>query len=138
MGTCPTKSLLIGSKLDFDIHSQNCRMGFFGRILTKVDPKKLKDLKIVKMKQKVGTLDRFDKQDKTLVICKDMFKEDTDHSLFTGLKVVHESSGTQGILEGAYAKSAKFKARFPIELPVKVDAKGNIKGDEQIALHFKK
>lgn len=29
----PLNSLLIGSKLDFDIHSPNCRIAFFGKIL---------------------------------------------------------------------------------------------------------
>merc|ERR1712060_615553 len=106
--TCPLGCLLIGSKLDFDIHSPNCRMAFFGRILCQVDPKDLKSLQIVKMKEKVGLLDRFDKSDRTLVICKDMFKADTDMSLFTNLKVVHENSGTEGIVEGLYGQDGKF------------------------------
>jgi len=135
--TCPIGCLLIASKLDFDIHSPNCRMAFFGRILAQMDPKDLKCLRILKMKQKVGALERIDKQDGTLVICKDMFKADTDLSLFMGLKIVHEASGAQGILEGGYAQEGKFKVRFPHELKVKSDPKGNVKGHEPIALHFK-
>jgi len=135
---CPLGSLLIGSKLDFDLHSPNCRMAFFGRMLCPMDPKNLKSLRLVKMKQKAGTLDRFDKQDRTLVICKDMFKADTDMSLFMGLKVVHESSGTEGVLEGMFGQEGKFKVRFPEELKVKTDPKGNIRGDERITLYFKK
>mmetsp|Transcript_38659 Transcript_38659/g.99934 ORF Transcript_38659/g.99934 Transcript_38659/m.99934 type:complete len:687 (-) Transcript_38659:15-2075(-) len=134
---CPLGSLLIGSKLDSDIHSPTCRMAFFGRILTAMDPKGLKSLKLVRMKSKVGKLDRFDKQDSTLVICKDMFKADTDMQLFLGLKVVHEASGTQGILEGTYGQEGLFKVRFPCELKVKADNKGHIK-DETITLFFKK
>merc|ERR1740121_3409691 len=88
---CPLGSLIIASTLDFDIHSPNCRMALFGRILCPMDPKDLKSLRIVKMKSKSGFLDRFDKQDSCLMICKDMFKADTDMSLFTGLKVVHSS-----------------------------------------------
>lgn len=135
---CPLGSLLIGSKLDFDIHSPNCRMAFFGRILSPVDPKDLKSLRLVKMKAKVGTLDRFDKQEHTLVICKDMFKADTDVSLFNGLKVVHEQSGEEGVIEGLFGQEGKFKVRFPRELRVKTDAKGNIKSGERISLYFKK
>lgn len=136
--TCPIGSLLIGSKLDFDIHSPNCRMAFFGRILCPMDPKDLKPLRIVKMKQKTGTLDRFDKQDNCVVICKDMFKADTDMSLFNGLKVVHEQSGIEGVVEGSFAQEGKFKVRFTEELKLKADSKGQVKGEERIVLYFKK
>jgi hypothetical protein len=136
--TCPLGSLLIGSKLDFDIHSPNCRMAFFGKFLVPIDPKELQQIKVMKMKQKVGFLDRLDKQDKSLIVCKDMFKADTDMSLFYGLKVVHESSGVEGIMDGAFGKAGKFKVRFPHELEVRSDAKGNVRGHERIALHFKK
>merc|ERR1719324_1175133 len=103
-----------------------------------MDPKEMKSLRMVKMKQKVGMLERFDKQDSTLVICRDMFKADTDITLFLGLKVTHEATGDEGIVEGSYGKEGLFKVRFKRELPVKVDAKGAIKGDERIALYFKK
>jgi len=136
--TCPMGTLLIGSKLDFDMHSPTCRLAFFGRILSKMDPKDLKPLRLVKMKSKTGNLDRFDKQDRTLVICKDMFKADTDLSLFLGLKVVHEQSGVEGILEGAFGTEGQFKVRFPTELKVKDDAKGHIKDGERVTLYFKK
>merc|ERR1712113_72446 len=109
-----------------------------GRILSPMNPKDLKSLRLVKMKQKEGALERVDRQEPTLYICKDMFKADTDLSLFMGLKIVHEQSGVEGILEGAYAQGGKFKVRFPHELKVKADAKGNVKGHEQIALYFKK
>merc|ERR1712217_147343 len=137
--TCPLGSLLIGSKLDFDVHSPNCRMAFFGRILCPVDPKNLKSLRLVKMKQKEGALEKQDKQEPTLYICKDMFKADTDISLFTGLKVVHEQSGVEGILEGAFGQGAeKFKVRFAEDIKVRLDAKGNVKSGERITLYFKK
>eukprot|EP00932_Pfiesteria_piscicida_P022097 SRR837773.8863.p1 GENE.SRR837773.8863~~SRR837773.8863.p1 ORF type:complete len:341 (-),score=61.67 SRR837773.8863:19-894(-) len=136
--TCPLGSLLIASKLDFDIHSPNCRMAFFGRILCSMDPKDLKPLRIIKMKSKTGFLDRFDKQDSCLMICKDMFKADTDMSLFNGLKIMHEQSGTEGILEGAYGQDGRFKVRFKQELKVKADAKGQIRGNDRITLYFKK
>mmetsp|Transcript_138852 Transcript_138852/g.443301 ORF Transcript_138852/g.443301 Transcript_138852/m.443301 type:complete len:675 (+) Transcript_138852:47-2071(+) len=136
--TCPLGCLLIGSKLDFDIHSPSCRMAFFGRILCPMNPKDLKPLRIVKMKSKTGLLDRFDKQDSCLMICKDMFKADTDMALFNGLKIVHEQSGLTGILEGSYGQDGRFKVRFKQELKVKADAKLQIKGTERITLYFKK
>jgi len=136
--TCPLGSLIIGSKLDFDLHSPNCRMAFFGKILTPADPKNLNKIHLVRMKQKVGELDRVDKADPTLVICRNMFKPDSDIQLFVGLKMVHESSGIEGVCEGAYGKEGLFKIRFPESLPVHTDAKGNVKDTERIALHFKK
>merc|ERR1712060_900717 len=99
-----------------------------------MEPKDLKPLRLVKMKQKAGLLERFDKQERTVIICKDMFKADTDMSLFNGLKIVHESSGAEGILEGTYGKTGLFKVRFKEELKVRVDAKGQVKGDEAITL----
>mmetsp|Transcript_59924 Transcript_59924/g.106245 ORF Transcript_59924/g.106245 Transcript_59924/m.106245 type:complete len:85 (+) Transcript_59924:3-257(+) len=73
------------------------------------------------------------------MICQDMFTAETDMSLFTGLKVTHEATGAEGILEGAYAQSGQFKVRFKEELPVKSDPKtGHVKADERIALFFKK
>lgn len=135
---CPLGSLLIASKLDFDIHSPNCRIAFFGRVLNQMDPKDFSALRIVKMKSKIGNLERFDKQDRTLMICTDMLSADTDFSLFSGKKVVHEQTGAEGIIEGLFGQEGKFKVRFKEELKLKTDAKGNVKGGEQITLYFKR
>lgn len=136
---CPMGSLVIGSKLDFDIHSPNCRMAFFGKVLSIVDPKDLKSLRLVKMKQKVGVMDRVDKQEPSLVICKDMFKADSDIQSFIGLKVIHEQSGAEGVLEGSFGQDGRIKVRFKEEIAsLKLDAKGNVKGTERISLFFKK
>ncbi|CAK9065982.1 Selenocysteine-specific elongation factor (Elongation factor sec) (Eukaryotic elongation factor [Durusdinium trenchii] len=136
---CPLGSLVIGSKLDFDIHSPNCRMAFFGRILSSLDPKDLKQLRLVKMKSKVGVMERVDKQESTLIICKDMFKADSDIQSFVGLKILHESSGAEGILEGSFGQEGHIKVRFKEEIPnLKLDPKGHIKGTERISLFFKK
>jgi len=136
---CPLGSLLIASKLDFDINSPTCRMALFGRILTQMDPKDKKSLKLVKMKSKTGMLDRVDKQDSSLLICRDMFTAETDMSLFTGLKIVHENTGSEGILEGTFGQEGKFKVRFKNELRhIKTNAKLEIQGEERITLYFKK
>lgn len=136
---CPLGSLVIGSKLDFDIHSPNCRMAFFGRILSSMDPKDLKQLRLVKMKQKVGVMDRVDKQEPSLIICKDMFKADSDIQSFIGLKILHESSGAEGVLEGSFGQDGRIKVRFKEEIQsLKLDSNKNIRGTERISLFFKK
>merc|ERR1712157_680649 len=101
-------------------------------------PKDMKSIKILKMKSKVGTLDKFDKQDPCNMVWKDMLKADTDMTIFTGLRVVHEQSGVEGIIEGSYGKTGLFRVRFKEELKVKADAKGQVKGEERISLYFKK
>eukprot|EP00927_Polykrikos_kofoidii_P059256 TRINITY_DN54460_c0_g1_i1.p1 TRINITY_DN54460_c0_g1~~TRINITY_DN54460_c0_g1_i1.p1 ORF type:complete len:683 (+),score=118.02 TRINITY_DN54460_c0_g1_i1:95-2143(+) len=135
---CPLGSLLIGSKLDFDTNSPNCRMAFFGRILAPINPKDLAALRLVKMKSKSGFLHRVDRQEPTLLICRDMFKADTDMNLFTGLKVIHENSGEQGILEGCYGTEGLFKVQFKRALHIQTDDDLNVVGDERITLMFKK
>ena len=50
--------MLIASRLDFDVHTTDCRIAFFGSVLCSL-PKKLKPsdrelLKVYKLKQKVG------------------------------------------------------------------------------------
>eukprot|EP00928_Gymnodinium_smaydae_P044208 TRINITY_DN29507_c0_g3_i2.p1 TRINITY_DN29507_c0_g3~~TRINITY_DN29507_c0_g3_i2.p1 ORF type:complete len:680 (-),score=127.05 TRINITY_DN29507_c0_g3_i2:149-2188(-) len=135
---CPLGSLILASKLDFDTNCPNCRIAMFGRVLCQTDPKDLKSVKLVKMKSKVGFLERVDKQDPSLLICRDMFKADTDMSLFTGLKVVHERTGSEGILEGAYGQEGLFKVRFKKELRgLQTDSKLKVSGDERITLFFK-
>lgn len=136
---CPLGSLIIASKLDFDEHHPTCRLALFGRILNQMDPKDLKALRLVKFKSKVGAIDRVDKHDPCLYICKDMFKADTDMSLFVGLKVVHDNSGLEGKIMGTFGKEGLFHVRFPQELRgVKVDEKKNVEGQEPITLFFKK
>merc|ERR1711953_78874 len=136
---CPLGSLIIASKLDFDTNSPTCRMAFFGRVLTPMDPRELKTLRLLKMKSKTGFLDFVDRQDPCLYVCRDMFKADTDMSLFMNLKAVHETSGEEGILEGAYGKEGKFKVRFKRELRgFEMDSKGVVKGDQSVTLFFKK
>eukprot|EP00913_Durusdinium_trenchii_P010510 g9855.t1 len=104
----PVMSLVIGSKLDFDIHSPNCRMAFFGRILSSLDPKD-------GGRPVQESLCEF--QESTLIICKDMFKADSDIQSFVGLKILHESSGAEGILEGSFGQEGHIKVRFKEEPP---------------------
>lgn len=113
-------------------------MSFFGRIIHNLNPKLLPTIRLVKMKQKAGLCERIDKQDGRNVICSDMFKADTDLSLFLGLKVVHENSGTEGVLESAFGTEGKIRVRFPVELDVKTDHKGNVRGQDRVILYFKK
>jgi selenocysteine-specific elongation factor len=124
--------LLIGSKLDTDIHLNQCRIAFYGTILHSFTNKDFKtgssttnstnsstsneqhkylhNLKIFKEKSKQGVVER--KHDEYTLICKSMFKKETKLDLFAGYKV-KLSTGEQGVIEGSFGQSGKIKIRIP-------------------------
>lgn len=139
--TVPLGSMLIGSKLDFEIHSPSCRMAFFGKLLCAgpvTSEEFTESLRIVKRKERKGLMDRVDKADKRSVICKNLVKKETDFSLFQNLKVVHKSTGNVGVIEGTFGKSGKIRVIFEKDVEVETDEKGNVKGQEEIVLHYRK
>eukprot|EP01102_Stenamoeba_stenopodia_P016219 TRINITY_DN5645_c0_g1_i2.p1 TRINITY_DN5645_c0_g1~~TRINITY_DN5645_c0_g1_i2.p1 ORF type:complete len:441 (-),score=109.62 TRINITY_DN5645_c0_g1_i2:9-1331(-) len=110
---CPLRSLVIGSRLETDIHTNTCRLAFFGRLLEPIDtnaPYALQRLKIYKPKQKEGGIDRV--TDERTLIGKNLFKKETNINLFIGLKVQRSSDGSVGVIESAFGKSGKFKVFF--------------------------
>lgn len=61
--TCPKLCLVIGSKLDTDIHANTCRLAFHGVLLEGMEDKNytevcLPKLKVYKLKQKEGQVER--------------------------------------------------------------------------------
>ncbi|XP_075687899.1 selenocysteine-specific elongation factor isoform X3 [Rhinoderma darwinii] len=61
--TCPKLCLVIGSKLDTDIHSNTCRLAFHGVLIVGAEEKNysetfLPKLKVFKMKRKEGQVER--------------------------------------------------------------------------------
>ncbi|XP_030632457.1 selenocysteine-specific elongation factor [Chanos chanos] len=113
--TCPPLCLVIGSRLDSDIHSNACRLAFHGRLLEGFEEKNyteicLPRLKISKDKHREGTVERV--TDDYTVIGRNLFKKETNLQLFTGLKVTL-SSGEMGVIEGGFGQSGKIKIRVP-------------------------
>jgi selenocysteine-specific elongation factor len=107
--------LIIGSKLDTDIHTNTCRLAFWGHLLEGIEDKSysstvLPRLKIYKEKCKFGTVDRASNQYE--VIGKNMFKKETNIQLFVGLHV-ELSTGETGIIESSFGQSGKVKIRIP-------------------------
>lgn len=134
---CVSNSLLIGSKLDTDIHLNQCRIAFYGHVLHLFSNKDFKDisqvlsqknsqsasnsssilastylssLKVYKEKSKEGQVER--KHDEYTVIGKSLFKKETNIDLFVGLRVTL-STGEKGVIEGSFGQSGKFKVRIP-------------------------
>ncbi|XP_075430677.1 selenocysteine-specific elongation factor isoform X2 [Ascaphus truei] len=113
--TCPTLCLVIGSKLDTDIHANTCRLAFHGVLLEGVEDKSysesfLPKLKVFKLKHKEGQAERVN--DDYSVIGRSLFKKETNIQLFVGLKV-KLSTGEDGVIEGSFGQSGKFKIRIP-------------------------
>ena len=116
--TCSSNSLVIGSKLDTDIHSNTCRIAFHGAILEAITDLKyteniLPNVKVFKNKFKEGIVER--KADEYAVICRGLFKKETNIELFVGMKV-KLSTGEAGMIEGGFGQSGKFKVRIPGKL----------------------
>ena len=115
---CTFNSLLIGSKLDTDIHLNQCRIAFYGHVLhsfTNRDFKeavansglalsnnRLADLKIYKEKSKEGVIERI--HDEYTLIGRSLFKKETNMDLFTNLKV-RLSTGETGKIESGFGQS---------------------------------
>ncbi|KAG9277142.1 selenocysteine-specific elongation factor [Astyanax mexicanus] len=113
--TCPPLSLVIGSRLDSDIHANTCRLAFHGKLLEGFEDKNytettLPKLKISKDKHKEGAVERV--MDDYTVIGRNLFKKETNLQIFVGLKVTL-SSGETGIIEGSFGQSGKIKIRVP-------------------------
>ncbi|OWF53685.1 selenocysteine-specific elongation factor-like [Mizuhopecten yessoensis] len=113
--TCPKNSLVIGSKLDTDIHTNMCRIAFHGRLLEGiVDDSEMQTvlpkLKVYKVKVREGQVERC--QDEYSVIGKNLFKKETNIQAFVNLKVTL-SSGERGHIEGGFGQSGKVKIRIP-------------------------
>ncbi|XP_034536411.1 selenocysteine-specific elongation factor [Notolabrus celidotus] len=112
--TCPSLCLVIGSKLDTDIHANTCRLAFQGCLLQGFEDKayaetSLPRLRIYKTKHKEGQVERV--TDDYTVIGRNLFKKETNLQLFVGLKVTL-STGETGAIEGGFGQSGKFKIRI--------------------------
>ena len=82
-------AVLIGSRLDASQEASTCRLAFYGRILKLLDPNDataMQQIKIYKLKQKKGSIDRVT-PDGLSAVCKGMFKKETNIGLFSGMKV---------------------------------------------------
>uniref|UniRef100_A0A8D0GFL1 Eukaryotic elongation factor, selenocysteine-tRNA specific n=1 Tax=Sphenodon punctatus TaxID=8508 RepID=A0A8D0GFL1_SPHPU len=113
--TCPKLCLVIGSKLDTDIHANTCRLAFHGVLLQGMEDKNYADtflpkLKVYKLKHKEGQVERI--IDDYSVIGRSLFKKETNIHIFVGLKV-KLSTGEEGVIEGGFGQSGKFKIRIP-------------------------
>ena len=112
--TCAASSMVIGSRLDTDIHSNICRLAFHGLMAVPITDTNytqtlLPKLNIFKMKKREGIVERM--ADQYSVIGRGLFKKETNMDAFVGLKVTL-STGEEGVIEGGFGQSGKFKVRI--------------------------
>ncbi|UYV70316.1 hypothetical protein LAZ67_7002496 [Cordylochernes scorpioides] len=139
---CPG-SLIIGSHLDYDIHSKSCRLAFHGQVLQLGGPELLPALRVFKVKSKEGMVDRMSSPHD--IIVRNLFKKETNLKLFQSLPVVL-STGEQGAVEGWFGQSGKVKVHIPGGLqPSTQELLAKKKGKEQpptesvnVSIHFKR
>eukprot|EP00698_Gefionella_okellyi_P019832 TRINITY_DN6144_c0_g1_i2.p1 TRINITY_DN6144_c0_g1~~TRINITY_DN6144_c0_g1_i2.p1 ORF type:complete len:333 (-),score=78.06 TRINITY_DN6144_c0_g1_i2:726-1724(-) len=125
--TCPANGLVIGSHLDSDIQLNQCRLAFYGRlslVLPGEGRAALNALRVFKRKQRIGGIDRV--QDDYTVIGKGLFKKETNMAIFTNLKI-RRDTGEEGVIEGAFGKSGKFKVNFRSGGQQALGTKGELK-----------
>mmetsp|Transcript_20110 Transcript_20110/g.55989 ORF Transcript_20110/g.55989 Transcript_20110/m.55989 type:complete len:575 (-) Transcript_20110:259-1983(-) len=135
--TAPKDSLVIAAKFDGDVHGEMCRLAFYGRILCIVDPSKPQDLqqmKVFKLKEKKGSIERIMPDGQTAIV-RGMFKKETDPSIYTNLKVTTADGSEEGIIESTFGKSGKQKVFFPNGLLV---APQGGSGDKTVVLRCKR
>uniref|UniRef100_A0A8D8YMJ7 Selenocysteine-specific elongation factor n=1 Tax=Cacopsylla melanoneura TaxID=428564 RepID=A0A8D8YMJ7_9HEMI len=121
----PPNSLVIGSKLDTNIHSASCRLAFHGHMQHSFVDKNydLSTLKIYKHKIKTGQLDRI--VNPYEIICKNLFgKNQLNYveDMFINFKV-KLSTGETGFIENTFGKSGKIKIRLNSEIKTAQDGK---------------
>ena len=119
----PIGSLVVGARLDSDIHVNACRIAFYGRLSSALpvrarpDDHPLRSLRFFKWKLKVGVVDRVVTESEGRgggeieIIGRALFKKETDMNRFCGL-FLFTRCGQRGVIEGAFGKSGKFKATF--------------------------
>ncbi|KAF5296711.1 hypothetical protein FQA39_LY12411 [Lamprigera yunnana] len=102
---------VIGSKLDLDIHENNCRIAFWGKLISCSKDKQYKEtyltnLKVYKEKLKVGVVDRAVSEN--TIIVRNLFKKHSNIEIFINLKVTL-STGETGMIECTFGKNGKVK-----------------------------
>jgi selenocysteine-specific elongation factor len=108
---------VLGSRLDADTHATSCRMAFHGVLGHTFCDKNyassdLPRFKIYKEKKKEGVAERANNECE--VICRGMFKKETNLALFSGLHVTL-STGEKGKIGESFGQSGKFKVWIPGE-----------------------
>ena len=132
-------SMLIGSRLDMDVHTSMCRLAFKGQALEIFTDKNFREsslpkVKVYKNKSKEGLVERMVNDNE--VIVKNLLKKDSNLQVFIGLKV-DLSTGESGVIDSSFGQSGKIKVNIRSGLnddtKTKLSALGNKKKSKKEA-----
>uniref|UniRef100_A0A1A9X4Z9 Tr-type G domain-containing protein n=1 Tax=Glossina brevipalpis TaxID=37001 RepID=A0A1A9X4Z9_9MUSC len=109
-----SNAILIASKLDLDVHSNCCRLAFWGHMQwytssANYATEQLTLWKVFKNKQKQGTVQRLVNAQQ--IIVQNLFKKDNNREPFIG-KRVQLSTGEIGVIESTFGQTSKVKIMF--------------------------
>lgn len=131
--------LVVASKLDMDVHANNCRLAFWGRLHVPPDGAHatkesfLNGLKVFKEKSKEGRIQRIVNANE--IIVDQMFKRNANRHQFVGLNVCL-TYGECGVIDSPFGSTTKVKVRLHDALkPVTMEL---YKSDVKVSLKFKK
>ncbi|XP_073848081.1 eukaryotic translation elongation factor, selenocysteine-specific [Musca autumnalis] len=107
-------SLLIASKLDLDIHSNCCRLAFWGNIewytnSSNYAKEQLTTWKVFKTKEKRGNVQRLVNDQE--IIVQNLFKKESNREIYIGKKI-QLSTGECGQIESTFGQTSKVKITF--------------------------
>ena len=94
-------SLVIISRLDEVSTGAACRLALYGRLTGLIDPNsptELSKLKVFKVKQKAGSIERLLASDGSLAVCRGFFKKESDFSPFIGLQAGFHKLWVYGLI----------------------------------------
>lgn len=138
-------SLVIASKLDINIDSNQCRLAFWGKlneicVYNRITTFNINNLKVFRNKSKTGTIQRLVNQNE--VIVDRLFEKNSNRELFVGLKVQF-STGEVGIMESTFGSTSKVKVRIlgdglTNETMARLQNKNNIDNQVIVTLTYKK
>lgn len=135
-------SILIASKLDLDIHSNCCRLAFWGNIQWFTNSQnyakdELLSWKIYKTKEKQGTVQRVVNDQE--IIVQNLFKKESNRQIYIGKRILL-STGECGQIESTFGQTSKVKITFSQSLnsdTLKLLKEGRMQ-DVTVILKYKK
>ena len=103
---------IVGSKLDTDVEANVCRIAFYGKILLGIEDstsESLKEIKIVKWKERKGVVDRI--IDANNVLVSQLFTKESNIQSFIGSKIFLPTIECYGTIKGTFGQSGKIKVQ---------------------------
>ncbi|KAI1713934.1 elongation factor tu GTP binding domain-containing protein [Ditylenchus destructor] len=109
-------TMYLAAKLDIQ-KPLECRLAFHGTVK---GINETAEPEIFRRKYKQGSVERV--EDDYSVICKGLFKKESDFSIFTGM-IVNLSTGERGLIAGSFGKQGKCRLRIDDKLEADTIAK---------------